>query len=228
VAVRHICGFRPQLNKAVNKLRDALQDSADQPQFIETLPQGLPLYREGRAAGRSGRRACHSGSGSGSPDESEVRWYSPSLSYLSPGAFWSAPMWAGWRDAVVKTSRALHLPDPSLACCRWKTFPDPGQCNFCRGQILAQFLRSSLSILTAGVLHAESAPPLLQTVESKSRRLWLLASTDDRHFPSPKSSSLISARDFLRDVVKERLHAKEVYWVAALPLAIIAKGTSNF
>ena len=38
------------LNKAVNKLRDVLRDSADSPRFVETIPRtGLPLYR---AAGR--------------------------------------------------------------------------------------------------------------------------------------------------------------------------------
>lgn len=31
--------FNHGLNKAVNKLRDAPQDSAEQPQFIETLPR---------------------------------------------------------------------------------------------------------------------------------------------------------------------------------------------
>src|SRR5215813_12515067 len=31
--------FERGLNKAVNKLRDVLHDSADQPQFIETLPR---------------------------------------------------------------------------------------------------------------------------------------------------------------------------------------------
>jgi riboflavin kinase/FMN adenylyltransferase len=61
------------------------------------------------------------------------------------------------------------------------------------------------------VLHPESAPPLLQTLDQKVEALGLLGVEQvivvrfDREFAS------VGAEDFLRDVVRERLQAKEVY-----------------
>ena len=42
--------FERSLNAAVAKLRQALRDSADQPTYIETVAEGVPLHRSGRAA----------------------------------------------------------------------------------------------------------------------------------------------------------------------------------
>src|SRR6267378_667800 len=61
------------------------------------------------------------------------------------------------------------------------------------------------------VLHAESAPPLLQTLDQKVEGFGVLGIEQTIVIPFTKEFSLISAGDFLRDVVKERLHAKEVY-----------------
>jgi len=62
-----------------------------------------------------------------------------------------------------------------------------------------------------GVLHPESAPPLLQTLDQRLAAFEFLGIEQaivirfDREFASK------DAEVFLRDVVKERLHAKEVY-----------------
>ncbi|HMH42243.1 MAG TPA: bifunctional riboflavin kinase/FAD synthetase [Pyrinomonadaceae bacterium] len=61
------------------------------------------------------------------------------------------------------------------------------------------------------VLHPESAPPLLQTFDQKIEALGVLgiAQTIVIHFD--KAFSQIRAEDFLREVVVDRLQAKEVY-----------------
>ncbi|HZI17961.1 MAG TPA: bifunctional riboflavin kinase/FAD synthetase [Pyrinomonadaceae bacterium] len=61
------------------------------------------------------------------------------------------------------------------------------------------------------VLHPESAPPLLQTLDQKVEALGVLGVEQvivvrfDREFAS------VGAGEFLRDVVRERLQAREVY-----------------
>ncbi|HSQ24408.1 MAG TPA: bifunctional riboflavin kinase/FAD synthetase [Pyrinomonadaceae bacterium] len=61
------------------------------------------------------------------------------------------------------------------------------------------------------VLHPESAPPLLQTFDQKIEALGVLGieQTIVIHFDA--GFSQIRAEDFLRDVVVDRLHAREVY-----------------
>src|ERR1051325_4099209 len=61
------------------------------------------------------------------------------------------------------------------------------------------------------VLHPESAPPLLQTFDQKIEALSVLGidQTIIIHFDQPFSE--IGAEDFLRNIVVDRLHAKEVY-----------------
>ena len=62
------------------------------------------------------------------------------------------------------------------------------------------------------VLHPESAPPLLQTLDQKVEGFGVLGIEQTIVVRlHAKSFRLIRAEDFLRDVVKERLHAKEVY-----------------
>jgi riboflavin kinase/FMN adenylyltransferase len=61
------------------------------------------------------------------------------------------------------------------------------------------------------VLHAESAPPLLQTLDQRLANLEFLGIEQtivvkfDRDFASQP------AEDFLSDIIRDRLHAKEVY-----------------
>jgi riboflavin kinase/FMN adenylyltransferase len=61
------------------------------------------------------------------------------------------------------------------------------------------------------VLHPESAPPLLQTLDQRLANFEILGIEQaivvrfDRAFASQ------SADDFLRDIIRDRLHAKEVY-----------------
>jgi riboflavin kinase/FMN adenylyltransferase len=61
------------------------------------------------------------------------------------------------------------------------------------------------------VLHPESAPPLLQTLDQKVEGFGVLGieQTIVVHF-TPEFAQ-IRAEDFLREVVNERLHAKEIY-----------------
>lgn len=61
------------------------------------------------------------------------------------------------------------------------------------------------------VLHPESAPPLLQTLDQKVEGFGVLGIQQTIVVRFTEEFSMISARDFLRDVVKERLQAKEVY-----------------
>ena len=61
------------------------------------------------------------------------------------------------------------------------------------------------------VLHPESAPPLLQTLDQKVEGFGVLGIEQTIVVALYEEFSLIRAEDFLRDVVKERLHAKEVY-----------------
>jgi riboflavin kinase/FMN adenylyltransferase len=61
------------------------------------------------------------------------------------------------------------------------------------------------------VLHPKSAPPLLQTLDQKVEGFGVLGIQQTIVVRFTEEFSKISARDFLRDVVKERLQAKEVY-----------------
>ena len=61
------------------------------------------------------------------------------------------------------------------------------------------------------VLHPESAPPLLQTFDQKLEALGVLGIEQAIVIHFDKEFAQIRAEDFLRDVVSDRLHAKEVY-----------------
>ncbi len=61
------------------------------------------------------------------------------------------------------------------------------------------------------VLHPESAPPLLQTFDQKIEALGVLGIEQTVVIHFDKAFSQIRAEDFLREVVVDRLQAKEVY-----------------
>lgn len=61
------------------------------------------------------------------------------------------------------------------------------------------------------VLHPESAPPLLQTLDQKVEGFGVLGIEQTIVIRFDEAFSQTSAEEFLGDVVKERLHAKEVY-----------------
>jgi len=61
------------------------------------------------------------------------------------------------------------------------------------------------------VLHPETAPPLLQTFDQKIEALGVLGIEQTIVIHFTKEFSQIRAEDFLREVVVNRLHAKEVY-----------------
>ena len=61
------------------------------------------------------------------------------------------------------------------------------------------------------VLHPESAPPLLQTFDQKIEALGVLGIEQTIVIHFDQAFAQIRAQDFLRDVVVDRLHAKEVY-----------------
>jgi riboflavin kinase/FMN adenylyltransferase len=61
------------------------------------------------------------------------------------------------------------------------------------------------------VLHPESAPPLLQTVDQKIEALSVLGIEQTIVIHFDEAFSRLPAEDFLREVVKTRLQAKEVY-----------------
>lgn len=61
------------------------------------------------------------------------------------------------------------------------------------------------------VLHPDSAPPLLQTFDQKIEALGVLGIEQTIVIHFDKAFSQIRAETFLREVVMDRLHAKEVY-----------------
>jgi len=61
------------------------------------------------------------------------------------------------------------------------------------------------------VLHPESAPPLLQTFDQKIEALGVLGIEQTIVIHFDKSFAQIRAEDFLRDVIADRLHARDVY-----------------
>lgn len=61
------------------------------------------------------------------------------------------------------------------------------------------------------VLHPESAPPLLQTFDQKIEALGVLGIEQTIVIRFDRDFAQIRAEDFLRDVIADRLHAKEVY-----------------
>jgi riboflavin kinase/FMN adenylyltransferase len=61
------------------------------------------------------------------------------------------------------------------------------------------------------VLHPESAPPLLQTFDQKIEAFGVLGIQQTIVVRFTEEFASIRAEEFLRDVVMERLHAKEVY-----------------
>jgi riboflavin kinase/FMN adenylyltransferase len=61
------------------------------------------------------------------------------------------------------------------------------------------------------VLHPESAPPLLQTLDQKVEGFGVLGIEQTIVVRFDRAFSQIRAQDFLKDVVKDRLQAKEVY-----------------
>ena len=61
------------------------------------------------------------------------------------------------------------------------------------------------------VLHPESSPPLLQTLDQKVEGFGVLGIEQTIVVRFDKEFSQTRAEEFLRDVVKDRLHAREVY-----------------
>lgn len=61
------------------------------------------------------------------------------------------------------------------------------------------------------VLLPENAPPLLQTLDQRLGALEVLGIRQTIIIPFSKEFAATNAEEFLRDIVKERLHAREVY-----------------
>ncbi len=61
------------------------------------------------------------------------------------------------------------------------------------------------------LLHPESAPPLLQTFDQKIEALGVLGIEQTIVIRFDKEFSQVRAEEFLRTVIADRLHAKEVY-----------------
>ncbi len=61
------------------------------------------------------------------------------------------------------------------------------------------------------VLHPESAPPLLQTLDQRLANLEVLGIEQAIVIPFTAEFSRQPAEDFLADIIRDRLHAKEVY-----------------
>ncbi len=69
------------------------------------------------------------------------------------------------------------------------------------------------------VLHPESSPPLLQTLDQKVEAFGVLGIEQTIVIRFTRQFSLRSAEDFLLQIVKERLQAREVYLGRVIPSA---------
>ncbi len=61
------------------------------------------------------------------------------------------------------------------------------------------------------VLHPESAPPLLQTLDQRLANLEVLGIEQAIVIAFSREFASVAAEEFLRDIVHDRLHAREVY-----------------
>jgi riboflavin kinase/FMN adenylyltransferase len=61
------------------------------------------------------------------------------------------------------------------------------------------------------VLHPESAPPLLQTLDQRLANFEILGIEQAIVIPFTREFSALPAEAFLTDIVRDRLHAREVY-----------------
>ena len=61
------------------------------------------------------------------------------------------------------------------------------------------------------VLHPESAPPLLQTLDQRLANLEVLGIEQAIVIPFSREFASNSAEDFIAEIIHDRLHAKEVY-----------------
>lgn len=61
------------------------------------------------------------------------------------------------------------------------------------------------------VLHPESAPPLLQTLDQRLANFEFLGIEQTIVIPFTREFAANPAEDFLKDIIRDRLHAKEVY-----------------
>src|SRR6267142_2299628 len=80
----------------------------------------------------------------------------------------------------------------------------------------ARAIRAVPSVITfdphpRALLHPETAPPLLQTFDQKIEALGALGIEQTIVIRFDREFSQVRAEDFLRTVLAERLHAKEVY-----------------
>ncbi len=78
------------------------------------------------------------------------------------------------------------------------------------------------------VLHPENAPPLLQTFDQKLEALSALGIEQTIVIPFTREFASVSAEAFLRDTVRDRLRASEVYLGRGFAFGRGRKGTIEF
>lgn len=78
------------------------------------------------------------------------------------------------------------------------------------------------------VLHPESAPPLLQTFDQKLEALGVLGIEQTIVIPFTRDFANVSAEAFLRDTVRDRLRASEVYLGRGFAFGRGREGTIEF
>src|SRR5258706_6048503 len=61
------------------------------------------------------------------------------------------------------------------------------------------------------VLHPESAPPLLETLDQRLANFQVLGIEQAIVIPFDKEFAALPAETFLSEIIRDRLHAKEVY-----------------
>jgi TolB-like protein/DNA-binding winged helix-turn-helix (wHTH) protein len=128
--------FDRGLNKAVNKLRDALDDSAEQPEFIETLPRKgyrfISKVEAPSAVGENGASSIPAVPVQSLPKH-DVRKLAALVILLAAMLAFGLNL-AGWRDALFKASSPAHLQISSLAVLPLEDLSsDPAQAYFADG-----------------------------------------------------------------------------------------------
>jgi len=151
--------FNHGLNKAVNKLRDALQDSAEHPQFIETLPRkGYRFIAKVEPLKVTEEKAYTAPQVLEQPPRKR-KYVKLTAVVLVSGAIVLGISVGGWRDALVKRFTPSHLQISSLAVLPLEDLSgDPGQAYFAEGMTDALITE----VARAGTMHVISRTTVLR------------------------------------------------------------------
>src|SRR5215471_10721742 len=151
--------FNHGLNKAVNKLRDALKDSAEHPQFIETLPRKGYRFIAKVEPLKVTEEKAYTAPQVLEQSPRKRKYVKLTAVVLVAGAIVLGISVGGWRDALVKRFTPSHLQISSLAVLPLEDLSgDPGQAYFAEGMTDALITE----VARAGTMHVISRTTVLR------------------------------------------------------------------